>query len=282
MQGTEPGAHVIVGFDGSAPSRAALDWAVSRARLRECAVVVAYVVNDEWGAEAAELLGAEEAVATQLLDTVAARERVAAPELNLSTTVVLGRPATALALLARPQDLIVVGTHKTGYLRGRVLGSLSVAIASAAACNVMVVPESRFSTRSGVVVGVGTVGWRSAVVAGALEAQRLSQELRLIHAVGGHNDAGESGRLAAGRALLAAAAHVAASVASKLEIQSRVSQRGIADTLLDASRLASILILGDSRDSLHPSFVGSVAHDVLLNINSPVLIVRHETPNALG
>ena len=73
--------------------------------------------------------------------------------IDVSTTFLDGLVPTALAELVTAQDVMVVGTHKTGFLHGRVLGSKSVQIVSTVPCSVAVIPDADLSFRRGVVAG---------------------------------------------------------------------------------------------------------------------------------
>ena len=263
------GEHIIVGIDDSGPSRSALRWALRRAESTGATLRLEHVVDDEWGQVGNEYAHQESADGQLLLD--AALRTVAPTGRSATATLSHGSPAWTLAQQADPQAVLVVGSHKTGYLRGRVLGTRSIVVASAARCTVVVIPEDNLSQRHGVVVGVTAGPWsRVAVIAGAREASRLDQELSLIHVA---PDATET--TAAGREALASAAELAASIAPELVVRRRVLHRRCSDALLDISRTAVLLVLGESRvDPDRAGFIGSVTHEVLLNLNSPVMIAR--------
>jgi nucleotide-binding universal stress UspA family protein len=116
--GHDPGrfpARVVVGVDGSAESRAALDVAAGVTRRAGGSLVVVTAGRDQ------------EAAAAALEGFAEPHERVATPE----------RPVDALATAARTADLTVVGSRG---LHGRqALGSVSERIAFRAASSVLVV-----------------------------------------------------------------------------------------------------------------------------------------------
>lgn len=249
--------RIIVGIDGSGPSTAALRWALRLAASTTASVVLQHVVtaDDDAGEKALEE-GVELAAGL-------------AQGVHLRTAH--GDPARMLPSEAKRGDLLIVGTHKTGYLRGRVTGTKSVLIAALARCATVVVPEGAPGNRHGVVVGVsGSPECHAAIIEGAAMAQRHREELTLIHAAPDTPAASE-----AGRALLAAAADLAALTAPSLTIRRRVSHRRAADALLDASRWASLLVMGPARtDAQEPGVPGDVMLEVLLNLNSPVMVAR--------
>lgn len=266
---------IVVGVDGSGPSRAALGWAVHRAVELGSAVELVHVVDDEWGQAGQGVARIETEESGRMLNAALDLAAGLAPGLTLSSQLLHGSPAWELSAAANDAELLVVGTHKTGYLHGRVLGTRSVVIASIATCSVAVIPDGPATRRRGVIVGVAPgAAWRDAVILGAREAERLGDALSLIHASAGGADAVTAER-DDGRALLAAASAVATETAPGTVVRSRLSRRRPSEALLDASRAEGLLVLGQSRrDTANAGFLGSVTHEVLLNINSPVIIAR--------
>jgi nucleotide-binding universal stress UspA family protein len=233
-------------------------------------VAIEHVVDDEWGQAGAEFARGQTRDAALLLQDALGASASAFPMLTIDTWARHGSPAWTLAASCTPEDLLVVGTHKTGYLHGRALGSMSIVVAAAAPCNVAVIPDCPLSGRRGVVVGIASGD--AAIVAtraGAEEANRLNQDLSLIHACPSSSEA------TAGRVLLSDAARIATITEPNLTIRSRVSHRRPAEALLDASHTAALLVVGASRTRVERAgFIGSLTHDVLLNLNVPVLIAR--------
>lgn len=267
-------ATYYIGVDGSGPSRAALRWGVRRAAERDADVVLVNTVDDEWGLVGRDAAAAAERQARELLAEESERVQALHTGVTLTTRIVHGGTAWELARLPRPEDLLIVGTHKTGFLRGRVLGSRSVQIASAARCSVAIVPDTTLESRHDVVVGVdGSDGCAAAVRIGAQEADRLDQDLLLVYAPPGRSEPTEERSPQTARLLFNAAA-VATSTASRITVRRRVAHRDPAEALLDASFDAALLILGVSSRHGESALIGSVTHDVLMNINVPVLIAR--------
>ena len=288
-------ATYYLGVDASEPSRAAVRWGLRRAVERNAAVELVHVVDDEWGQLGHSYAQEANRRATELLADELTSALVLNPALRISTRMLRGGPSWELAALPTPDDLLIIGTHKTGVLHGRVLGSRSVQIASAARSSVAIVPDTPHETRRGVVVGVDRFeGSTSAVACAAWEAQELGQDLLLVHAQpnrtgsaeaqgtpdaqgkaedqgSAHTEAGDEGQR-----LLLAAAEIAAVTAPSVTVRRHSARSLPAEALLDASHDASLLVLGVS----HPrrdgqALIGSVTHDVLMNINVPVLIARH-------
>ncbi|MDJ0322557.1 universal stress protein [Cryobacterium sp. PH31-AA6] len=268
-----------VGADGSGPSRAAIRWALARAAGDGSTVVLVHVVDDEWGLLGGGYAAEAERRGRDVLDVELAEAGRRHAGVDVGARVVRGSPAWTLAGLPTAHDLLVIGTHKTGFLHGRVLGSRSVQMASAAACSVAVIPDTTFDTRRGVVVGVDRFeGSAAAVVRGAREAARLGQELLLVHAPPVSHplpSADLPGTTGTAQHLLADAADLAAQTAPDVAVRRRVVRREPAEALLDAGNGASLLVLGISHPhAITRSVIGSVTHDVLMNITVPVLVAR--------
>ena len=245
--------QIIVGVDGSSASRAALRWALTRACDTGATVVLEHVIDPTRPVDS-------EAILAQAVEIC----RTFGP-VPVEQRLVHGVPARTLARDSRRGEALVMGTHKTGFLHGRVSGMGSIVVAAGARGTVVVVPEEKLAGRRGVIVGVAR-GSDAAVIAGAKEAHRLGQDLSLLHACGESTEATD-----AGRAFLAAASQLAAESVPGLPIRSRLSRRRPADALLDASHASSLLVVGAGPVG---GFIGSVAHEVLLNLNSPVMVAR--------
>jgi len=245
--------RILVGVTTGGPSWAALNWAVHRARAMNAALTLEYV--------AAEIESGDDAVR----DAV---EHCTTLGVSAVSRVMHGHAVTTLVRESAEFDLLVVGSHHTGYLHGRVLGTRSVVIAAAASCSVIVVPEDNVALRRGVVVGVA-LGDRSdgAILEGAREAIRRNEELSLIHS--------SSSNESEAREALVRAAALASGAAPDTVVRRRFTRRRASEALLDASRTAALLVLGRSAvDRDVPGHIGTVMHEVLLNLNSPVMIAR--------
>jgi nucleotide-binding universal stress UspA family protein len=257
----------VVGIDGSSPSEAALAWASYRAERDGRPVVLAHVDEGPGPGDP------ERGESRDLLRDRVTRIRALYPRVSFATTLAHGSAVWELARLTRHEDVLAVGTHKTGYLNGRVLGSRSVQITMATDCTVVVVPDVDLRFRKGVVVGIDRQ--ETAVSLARIAAQEASDmgcELLVVHC------AAASAGLDYARLRfdlpIASAVEAAQADFPALLVRSRVSERTPVNALLDAARGKALLVLGPG--SLDPSRspLGSVMHDVLLNANAPVLIAR--------
>jgi len=262
----------LVGVDGSAPSGAALDWAARHARRDGGTLELVHVVDPEAGMMGIDLLDEAERAGEQVIAEASAHVRQAFPEVSVTSELLSGVPAWTLAARASDDDVVVVGTGKTGYVTGRMLGSRSVQFALAAKGSVAVVPDADPRFRDGVVAGIDRPE-TAALIAGraAREARERGMRLTLIHAVPPDVVASARSRVDGPLVLAAEAAHA---VGDLVEIRSRISTRSPAEALLDASRGSALLVVGPGSTAGHRSPLGSTLHAVLLNANAPVLVVR--------
>jgi nucleotide-binding universal stress UspA family protein len=136
---------ILVGVDGSAASRAALEWAVEEARLRNARLHVVHTWTLPVSAYAApvgavldgEVLDGVRDAAEQLVSAVL--DDVDAGGVEVDRSVVEGSPAASLLEAAENADLLVVGSRGRGGFAGLLLGSVSQQCAQHAPCPVVIV-----------------------------------------------------------------------------------------------------------------------------------------------
>jgi nucleotide-binding universal stress UspA family protein len=140
-----PIKQLVVGVDGTAASRRAVQWSAELAAAVDAQVVALHVVVRSWLIE----LGALQIDTTELLARVRAQltEEWTEPLRDLgvryTTTLVEGDPATELlaAVTTRHADLVVIGgTHHSG-VRDALLGGTAHRVVNRCAIPVVVVPE---------------------------------------------------------------------------------------------------------------------------------------------
>ncbi|MCK8608376.1 universal stress protein [Agromyces sp. C10] len=263
---------IVVGADGSVASRAALTWAIDRARSTGEDLVLATVVDDGWGtvggSALAELKGAAERGSEREVEFV----RGLAPDLEVSTHLAVGSPMLALAEAARDAALVAVGTHKVGYFHGHALGSRSLQLAAVSTTPTVVVPVTSWRGRSGVAVGVseGTDS-DEAVRFAAREAKRLGEALVIVHSDGDEERPAPAER----------AASLAAAVHPDVSIEQRSTADPASGTLIGVSRRAVLTVTGrrgaDGRGFLP---LGRTNSDLLMNLAGPVVVVPAESSAA--
>lgn len=176
----------------------------------------------------------------------------------------------SLARFVRQGDVIVIGTGKTGFIRSRIFGTMSLQIAAASPCTVAVVPQIDLRFRNGVIAGVTDDTLLRRVVHSATEEARSHGEtLQLIHST---FDGIVPAPIETSGPVLARAAALSTSIAPNISVRTRVTGRPPAEALLDASRNASLLVIGAGRSG-DGHGIGTLTHDLLININAPLLMV---------
>lgn len=143
-------ARVIVGVDGSEPSRVALAWAFTTAERMGAELVVLHA----WQFSPISVLAGgpvdvEEyrAAAQRLVDDLATEVLGADAAVRVIRKAVEAPPVSALIEEAGPDDILVLGSRGAGGFRGLLLGSVSTQVAHHAPCPVVVVPPpTRFGT----------------------------------------------------------------------------------------------------------------------------------------
>ncbi|MDQ1609951.1 MAG: hypothetical protein QOE16_2683 [Microbacteriaceae bacterium] len=277
--------RILVGVDGSVPTRAAIRWSVDRARKSSASIVLVHVLDDEWGVMGSQLVGDENEEARDILDGAAEFAQELAPHLDITTVLASGSPMWELAQLSSRDTMVVVGTHKTGFHYGRAFGSRSLQLASLAAGPIAVIPESAVRLRHGVVVGIDeTTAGHLALDFAADEADRNGSELTLVRASAaqvptfldevGRRDWQAQRDGAAHRILVDAVGQVRAAHPN-LATRSRVIRRPPGVALIDVARTAELMVVGSSRRSgLESNVLGTVAYDVLLNMVCPTVVVH--------
>lgn len=130
--------RVIVGMDHSRDARRALTAAVEQAGRRGATLVPVYVreplVLPRGGPHAPDIALLEDSE-RHLLDA----EARAAGGTDVRSQILTGNPVARLLELARPQDLLVLGSRGRGGFAALLLGSTSTQVAQHAPCPVLVI-----------------------------------------------------------------------------------------------------------------------------------------------
>ena len=133
--------HIVVGVDGSEPSRSALRWAarLSSALGRPIDAVLAWQMPSSYGlAYLPDDWRPDIDAETELDQTV---ESVFGPDRPEGLTLCIdqGNPVEALLNRSDGAEMIVVGSPGHGGFTGLLLGSVSASCAEHARCSVLVV-----------------------------------------------------------------------------------------------------------------------------------------------
>lgn len=269
---------IAVGVSDSTASAVAVRWAMRRAALAGSDIVLVHVLDDEGRSSA----GAAERTASvrRLLLRQLRSAQSLSPRSRVEVRSARGSVMWQLAAASGEFDLIVIGTHKTGFIHGSVYGSSSLPLASAAACPVVVVPAPTRADPAGVVLGAeDSVAGRAALEFAAAEAARTDQPLTVVRVSPEPTDEAGYGANPAGEytadVLLTTFAASAVGAYPALQVHERNMHGSAAHVLVAASAGAQMLVLGDSRTTQSdPSALGAVCHDALINIRVPTAIVH--------
>ena len=139
-------AVIVVGVDGSNASKAALDWAVREAALRQVRVRAVGVVDIRMvpsaplvGPVKGDLVGA----ASAAVDDAVAQARQIDGSVSVEPEVATGHPARVLIDLSQDAELLVVGRRGHSTLVGLLMGSVASQVSAHADCPVVVIHERR-------------------------------------------------------------------------------------------------------------------------------------------
>jgi nucleotide-binding universal stress UspA family protein len=198
---------------------------------------------------------------------------------EMDIVYIAGRAPEALARFVTADDILVIGTGKTGFIHSRIFGSVSLQITAEVPCTVAVIPTIDLRFRRGIVAGVKDDDLMPAIIgAAAGEARARQESIELIHS-------SFSGVIPAVIETRAATAARAAAVESMVDagttVRTRSTQRPPAEALLDASRNAALLVVGAGHPRGAGHALGAVTHDVLVNIDAPVLVARRTSSDHL-
>ena len=150
---------VVVGVDGSEESLLAAEWAAMEAKRHRLPlrIVSAPAMPPRMQAYQVSLgavADALRAAATRALRTAVARAEEVAPGLEITTDLLSGPPAVAVAGSGSDAAMLVVGARGAGGFAAMLLGSVSRYAASRARCPVIVVRQATMAVHHEVAVGI--------------------------------------------------------------------------------------------------------------------------------
>ncbi|QYC40923.1 Universal stress protein [Nonomuraea coxensis DSM 45129] len=269
---------ILVGVDGSKAGLEAAGWAAREAALRDVPLTVAHAIP-RWACETESGRLSEVAAwmreggrsVLRAAEEQARREHAA---IDLRTTFVPGDPRAALIEAAEDAELLVVGSHGLGGVRGMLVGSVAYGVAGRAPCDVVVVREPASPPKGEIVAGVDGSPASSGVLEFAFaEARTRGLRLRVVHAqeypwYGLDPAARDQDDLQVVKQKLAAQ-HPDVSFVED------VVHGHPAEVLRQASSGADLLVVGSrGHGALAGMVLGSVSHALLHHALCPLAVVR--------
>ncbi len=262
--------QILVALDGSRWSGHVADWAAACASSLGLGLTIVHVVPGEWAYPQQNDHQLAVRRADDLLNSEAGRLAVAFPTLPIATKRLSGEPAETIADLSPACSMVVVGTDRGPGTEGQGYGSVSFQVAVTSKCDVAVVPGPAPQQRSGVVVGVdGSAESLDALDQAAREAQRLDDELIIVHATGP-----EARLVDDGNVLSSAVQRVNQKFPAVVVKEVLDTSCGPGEALIVAAREAQLLVMGCKGRGGLSVLLGSVAQHVLLHVQCPTILTR--------
>lgn len=282
--------EIVVGFDESAQSRAALRFAVAQARRTGATVRVVNAYDYNWGAGrfgGSEVL--EQTVRDRqekILDKAIEEIRPIAGGITMIGSEVLGEPAPVLLNAGRSAALTVIGNRGHGGFGSLLLGSVSQKVAMHARHPVVVVRGSVDTTTGPVIVGVDHAEHSEHTIGTAFEeAVRRDSSVIAIHA---YEFPAVYGVMAmsvlpykpedlrdAEAAALDKALQPWREKFPGVAVEALVARGTAARVLVDVSSNAGLVVVGSrGHGGIAGTLLGSVSLQVLHHADCPVLVVH--------
>jgi nucleotide-binding universal stress UspA family protein len=145
----EQGHRIVVGVDGSEPSKAALRWAIRQAKLTGASVDAVSAWRYPTGYGWAPMAGGEldfEGDAKRALVEALGEVSGLEPEVPVRPLVAEGHAAEVLLRTAKGADLLVVGSRGHGGFSSALVGSVGLYCVLHAHCPVLILRDGSEGT----------------------------------------------------------------------------------------------------------------------------------------
>lgn len=281
------GPGVVVGFDGSACSTRALDWAADEAAMRKVPLTLCHAWELPVPARRADptVAGPLRLAARCTLARGVALAAQRSPGLTIVPRLLAGPAAPALVQASEGAELLMAGTRGNGGWQWPGLGSVSTQLAARAQCPLLVVPDDGIWRDGPIIVGVD--GSLSSQDAAGFAVEEASLRHALVIAVccwsepcfpdgaglAGPPDPGAMWRRAEERFKLATWPW--RRKYPEVAVIASFRPGRPARTLRDAAVQASLLVVGArGLGGLPGLLLGPVTHELLQNAACPIAVVR--------
>ncbi|MDP9983667.1 nucleotide-binding universal stress UspA family protein [Pseudarthrobacter oxydans] len=276
---------IVVGFNASAGSEAALTWALQRAGSYKLPVTIIHAVDDRWMSPDFQYHELIRQSGMDMLQKAQASAAEQAPDVKVDIQLRHGSGGSVLREVSKEASIVVVGEHDKHWMDGGPLTDRALQIVSASEIPAAVIPLKRGSDH-GVVVGVdGSEESLQAVNFAAAEADRGGDELTVVLAFRRparwiENQLPKSGLaetiLEEDRIVLAESVAGLADKYPDLVVHQKLEpDTEPAKALVEAAKDARLLVIGSrGRGGFSRMVLGSTAHAVLLNLPCPTIVTR--------
>lgn len=274
--------RIVLGYDGSAASVAAMSWVAARARREIANVGVVTVVSR---------FASDRASALEQLGNAEAFLRDQAPGVGVELHRLEGGVEESLMELSEAADLVVTGINPGHPIRAAAAGALPLLISTHARVPVVLVPTGWVDLGDPVTVGVAFDNSSTAAVAfAAQECSSASVPIRLVHAwlMPTPSFSGSTAlvttpeiAMAEHRAILDTAVGWVIERYPTLNLQSELVRDSPSTALLRYAPRSSLLVIGTHHRGIFTgALLGSVVQEVLWQAECPVVVVPSETPTS--
>lgn len=282
---------IVIGYDGSPGSRAALEWAAAAAdrMLTPLRIVEAFEIVIVTRPSPGKIVPLE-AVRTarqEGLDKAAAAVRAQYPTLRVETSLVGGAAAKTLVDAAQDAKLVVLGSRGLGGWSSLLIGSVAVQVTTHAECPVVVIPHEQHPRQERtVVVGVdGSKASAKAIDFAFDQAAGLDARVVAIHAwttpyltyADGASMLQFDEEKVRQEARLLVAESVAGAAADHPDVEwtTELAMGSAAQALVRRSASAELVVVGSrGRGGFSGLLLGSVSQNVLHHAECPVAVVH--------
>ncbi|GAA5076196.1 nucleotide-binding universal stress UspA family protein [Thermocatellispora tengchongensis] len=280
--------HIVAATDGSRSALSAVRWAAGDAARRGVPLKIVHVSESRLvDLPLRPPPGFHRTVTEhgrQVVEEAAGVARETAPGLEVSTSVVTGRPVDELRAEAERSAQIVLGNRGLGGFAGLVAGSVSLGVAGHVSVPVVVVPQVSIAPYGRIVVGYDGTAWSEAALDYAFR-QAAGRGARLQAVYAWHMPALSPYAVPYSSLVEEVFCAHCATVRQMLapwrekypEVQmeeTAVCAHPVA-ALRDAGAMADLVVVGSrGLGTLGCAVLGSVSHGVLRHARRPVAVVR--------
>ncbi|GAA3641646.1 universal stress protein [Microbacterium awajiense] len=269
--------NIVVGYDESAAARSALEWVADRCADRTCTVVLAMVTS--------ALAPAGDHSKNRLaLHEAERRVRDRSPGSHVESHRVGGTMPKALVMEADHADLLAIGVHRGRPIRTALGGWMPSRVIARADTPVCLVPDDWSASDEPVTVGVDDdASSDAALMFAAREAEAGGGRLRIVHAWSMPTPTMEGAvallasplQVKEGhRQILRDAVRRVRQARPTLDIEERLIAAPPGGALCAEGPRSSMVVIGTHRRGvLEAGLIGSVARDVIGEVDIPVCVV---------